>query len=86
MLLCGSENGQIHSYQWQDLFKKDDGLIESRFSVSINPREINSLCLLNDETNFVAGYGDGTSIFYDLERPEKVSIFIYISSKVMKNL
>ncbi|KAE9555415.1 hypothetical protein FO519_001352 [Halicephalobus sp. NKZ332] len=74
LLICGSENGLLQGFDWIQLTTKTNGDFESKFSFTVSQREINSVCSINDEKYFVAGYGDGHLSLHAVDRPDKVLI------------
>lgn len=73
ILLTGSQNGSIAAFNWSHLTSKDDSdTIQPLWITSTNVREANSMCLVNDETQFAVGYGDGIVEIQDCEKPGKV--------------
>ena len=73
LLICGSENGLLQGLDWTQLTARTNGDFESKFSFTVNQREINSICSINNEKQFVAGYGDGHLSFHAVDRPDKVT-------------
>jgi len=71
LLVCGSENGSLQGLDWTQLTTKGNGDFESKFSFSVNQREINSMCSINNEKQFVAGYGDGHLSLHAVDCPDK---------------
>uniref|UniRef100_A0AC34QG57 Uncharacterized protein n=1 Tax=Panagrolaimus sp. JU765 TaxID=591449 RepID=A0AC34QG57_9BILA len=72
LLLCGSEYGLLEAFSWNQLTNNEGDSMEPKFSTNVNQREINSICVLNNEEHFVAAYGDGNLTLHSTARPEKV--------------